>query len=128
MQRPRGGGSGTDGADDVGDLAGAEDRVNLGDLFLQLVAIALGEAAGDDEAAAGAVLLVLRHLENRVDRLLLRAVDEGAGVDDQDLRARRVVGQLVPRLLREPEHDFGIDQILRTTERNQTNLHYGYNL
>ena len=66
-----------------------------------------------------------RHLENRVDRLLLGVVDEGAGVHDEDVGRGRIVGQLVPRLLREPEHHFGIDEVLGTAEGHEANLHGG---
>src|SRR5258708_38608902 len=69
-------GASPDGSNDFWDLTRADDRVDLGDLFLELVAVALGEAAGDDETLAGAVFLQLRHLEDRVDRLLLGGVDE----------------------------------------------------
>ena len=91
--------------------------------LLQLVAIALGQAAGDDQPLAGAVLLVLRHLEDGVDRLLLGRVDERAGVDDEHVGVGGVLRQLVARLLREPEHHLGVDEILRTAEGNQTDLH-----
>ena len=47
--------------------------------------VALREAAGDDELLAGAVLLHLGELEDRLDRLLLRLADEAARVDDDDL-------------------------------------------
>ena len=75
--------------DDLRHFAGAEHRVDLRNLLLQLVAIALGQAAGDDQPPARAVLLVLRHLEDGVDRLLLRRVDERAGVDDEHVGVRR---------------------------------------
>ena len=41
--------------DDLRDFAGAQHRVDLGNLRLQLVAIALGHAAGDDQTLAAAV-------------------------------------------------------------------------
>src|SRR5262245_34670047 len=110
------------------DLAGAEHGVDLRDLLLQLVAITLGEAAGDDQPAARPVLLVLRHLENRVDRLLLRAIDERARVHHQDVSLGRVGRELVAGLLRKAEHDFGDDEVRWTAERDQSNLHYGYSL
>ena len=66
MKYERGRGA-ADRVDDVRHLAGAEDRVDFRDLLLQFIAMALGEASGDDEPAAGAVSLVPRHLENRVD-------------------------------------------------------------
>jgi hypothetical protein len=66
---------------------------------------------------------VLGQLENRVDRLLLGPVDEGAGVDDQHVRLRRVLGQLVAGALGEAEHDFRVDEVLRTAERDETDFH-----
>src|SRR5262249_43564111 len=76
---------GSNGADDLRDLARTEDHVDLRNFLLQLVAIALRQATGDDEAPALTVLLVLRHLENRVDRFLLGRIDERAGIDDEDV-------------------------------------------
>jgi hypothetical protein len=51
-------------ADDLGDIARSEHGVNLGDLFLQLVAVALAQAAGHDEPLAVAALLELGELED----------------------------------------------------------------
>jgi len=48
-------------------LPRAQDCIDLGNLPAQVVAVPLGKAAGDDETLAGAVLLVLRHLEDRLD-------------------------------------------------------------
>ena len=75
----------TGGIEDRFELAGADDGVDFRDVFLNLVAIALDEAAGDDKLACAALGLVAGHLENGVDRFLLGCVDEGAGVDDEDL-------------------------------------------
>ena len=127
VQRPRfrPARSARDRADNLRHLAGAEHGVDLRDLLLQLIAIALRHAAGDDEPPAGAVFLVLGHFENRVDRLLLRRIDECARVDDDHVGVRRILRQLVPRPLREPEHHFGVDEVFRTTEGDEANLH-GY--
>ncbi len=78
------------------ELAGADDGVDLGDVLADLVAVALDEAAGDDEllGAAAVGLLVLDHLEDGVDGLLLGGVDEAAGVDDEDLGVFGVGGEL----------------------------------
>ena len=40
-------------------------------------------------------LLVLRHLEDGVDRFLLGLVDEGAGVDDEDVGVGGIAGELM---------------------------------
>ena len=68
-------------------------------------------------------LLVLGHLEDGVDRLLLRLVDEGAGVDDEHVGVGGVAGQFVPLLLGEPEHHLGVDEVLRAAEGHHSNLH-----
>ena len=73
--------------------------------------------------AAAAAFLVLGHLEDGVDRLLLRLVDEGAGVDHQHVGGRGIARQLMPRLLREPEHDLGVHKVLRTAEGDHSNFH-----
>ena len=72
---------------------------------------------------ARAVLLVLRHLEDRVDRLLLGGVDERAGVHDEHVGFGRVARQLVARLLRQAEHHLGVDEVLGAAEGNETDLH-----
>ena len=118
----RGGGA-AEGLDDSGDVAGAEDGVDLGDLGLQFVAVAFGQAPGHDERLARAGLLELGHLEDGIHRFLLGLVDEGAGVDDEHLGASRVAGELVARLLGQPEHDLGVHEVLRAPERHHPNLH-----
>ena len=73
---------------DLGELehvARAEEVIDLGHLRAELGRVALREAARDDELLAGAELLQLGHLEDRVDRLLLGLADEAARVDDDDL-------------------------------------------
>jgi hypothetical protein len=111
------------GPDDLRHFSRADDGVDLWNLRTQLVAVALGQAPGDDERPATAALLVLGQLEDRVDRLLLRFVDERARVDDEDVSVCRVACQLVAGLLREPEHDLGVDEVFRAAERHHSNLH-----
>ena len=110
-------------ADDLGHLARAEHGVDFGNLTAQLVTVALGQTPGHDQPPARAVLLVLRKLENGVDRLLLRGIDERACVDDEDVGGRRVTRQLVSRIAREPQHHLGIDKVLGTTKRNKAYFH-----
>ena len=61
----------------------AHHRVGLGERGRELVAVALGHAAGDHQPGAGP--LRLGETERDVDRLLARRVDEGAGVDDHEV-------------------------------------------
>src|SRR6185295_10793199 len=44
-------------------------------------------------------------------------------VHDEDVGVRRVLRELVPRLLRQTEHHLGIDQVLRAAEGDQSNFH-----
>src|SRR5262249_56212111 len=116
--RVEGQGWGADGADDLRHFTRAEDRVDLRNFLLQLVAIALRHAAGDDQFPAPSGLLPLRHLEDGVDRFLFRGIDERARVHDEDVRRRLVARQFVARLLGETEHHFRVDEVLGTTERD----------
>src|SRR5262249_40920294 len=93
-------------------------------LLQDVAAVALGEAARDDERPAGALLLQLRELEDRLDRFLARAIDEGAGVDDEALRILGPLGEREPGLGQHAEHQLGVDVVLRTAERRQMNLHF----
>ena len=76
----------------------------LSSTTMELLAISLRQTARDHEPAARARLLVLGQLQNRVDRFLLRLVDERAGVDDEDICVRGVGRELVAGLLGQPEH------------------------
>ncbi len=52
------------------ELRGAEDAVDLGNLAQHLPAVALGQAAGDDQGPTAPLLLELGQLEDRLHRLL----------------------------------------------------------
>ena len=65
-----------------GSSPGPDERVDLRHLGEELGAVALGQAAGHDEAAARDPGLPRRQLEDRLDRLLLGPVDERARVHD----------------------------------------------
>ncbi len=67
------------------------DQVDLGKNFSELCARTGREAAGHDEA--GTRTADLRKVEDRVDRLLPRGVDEGAGVDDDKVGALGIRGR-----------------------------------
>ena len=57
--------------------------------------------------------------EDRVHALLLRGVNERAGVDDDGVGLRGVVGDFDAVLQQRAEHDFGVHEILGAAERNQ---------
>ena len=70
---------------DLVEFVGADERVDFRQICLDIAAVALHQAAGDDQLLRAAGLLVLGHLENGVDGFLLGGVDETAGVDDEDV-------------------------------------------
>jgi hypothetical protein len=71
------------GGHDVRHLSGAQRGVDLGDLVPQLGVVTLGQATRDHQPLRAPGVLLPGHLEHRVHRLLLGAVDEGAGVHDE---------------------------------------------
>ena len=83
----------------------------------------MSEAACDDQAAAAAALLVLGHVEDGRDRLLLGRLDEGAGVDDQDIGLGRIGRELDAVLLEDAEHDLCVNEILGTAKTDETSFH-----
>jgi len=74
------------------DLVDAHERVDFRKQFGQLFAETLRQAAGNDQPLA-AVLRVadFGRFEDGIDAFLLRGIDEGTTVDDDDIRAGRVI-------------------------------------
>ena len=92
-------------------FAGADHGVHFGNALPDFVAVALHQAAGDDELFGRAGGLVARHLENGVDRLLLGGVDEAAGVDDEDFGLFGMGGQARAGAVEQAHHDLGVDEV-----------------
>jgi hypothetical protein len=99
------------GFEDRLQFAGADYGVHFRDVLLDFVAVALDEAAGDDELAGATFSFVARHFENGVDRLLLGGVDEGAGVDDEDFGILRMRGEARASAIQQAHHHLGIDEV-----------------
>ena len=59
------------GLEDGFEFTGADDGIDFRNVLYDFVAVALDEAAGDDELAGGAGGFEARHLQDGVDRLLL---------------------------------------------------------
>ena len=95
--------------------AEAGDGVDLGQCRRQLVAVALGHAAGDDEP--GAVPAELGQGEDRLDRLLPGRLDERAGVDDDQVGQRRVVDRHHPVSQQGARQLVAVDLVLRAAQR-----------
>jgi len=118
------GGSEACRVEDGFEFSGADDGVYFGDILLDFVAVALDEAAGDDEPLrfAAVLLFVLNHLEDGVDGLLLGGVDEAACVDDDDLGVFCAGGELGPVVVEQAHHDLGVNEVLGAAERDEADL------
>ncbi len=112
------------GGEDGFEFSGADYGVDFGDVLLNFVAVALDEAAGYDDALgfAAVLLLVLDHLEDGVDGLLLGGVDEAAGVDDDDLGVFGAGGELGSVVVEQAHHDLGVDEVFGAAEGDETYL------
>ena len=100
----------------------AQDRVGLRQRLGELLAVALGQAAdGDDGLGLPARVLRLgvRRGDQRVDRVLLRGLDEPAGVDHRDVRAVGILDQ-IPAVGREPAGQLlGVHVVAGAAQRDQ---------
>src|SRR5207249_1814011 len=94
--------------------------VGVGELTLQLGSVALDEAPRHEDFLAVAACVDL--LEDRVDGLLPRALDERARIDDDDIGPGGLVDGLVAFAPKRAEETFGVLLVLRTAERTDENL------
>ena len=115
------------GHDGVNGLVGgaADHGVHFGDLFLDLAAVALGQAAGDDDLQIGVLLLVRAGFQDVFDGLGLGALDEAAGVDQNDVGLTQLGHGLVPGRQQDVDHAVQIDLVLRAAKGNTCNFHKG---
>ena len=70
------------GGEDGFEFSGAYDCIDFWDVLPDLIAVALDETSGNDQALSFAAVFnaILHHLEDGVDGLLLGGIDEAAGV------------------------------------------------
>ena len=85
----------------------------------------MGHAACDDEALIRAAAMEATSavgFENSGDAFGFGRVDKGAGIDDEDVGFSGVGGEFHTGGAKMAEHDFGIDEILSTTEGDETDF------
>ena len=114
-----------DDGGDLGDLVEADEGVDFGEETGEVFLKALGEAAGDEDLlllTGGVCLSGVDGVDDGGDGLVLGDVDEGAGVDDEDVGEVRFRGHDHAFLLEVADHDFGIDEILGAAEGDETDL------
>ena len=108
---------------DLAVAAGAHDTVHLRQLRQDLLPVALGEAAGDQNFPHLPLRLQLCRGKDGVDGLLLGAVDKAAGVDDHHVRPGRLLQQDMPGVAAQCHHLLGVHQILGTAKGNKGYFH-----
>jgi len=109
------------GGEDGFEFSGAYDCIDFWDVLPDLIAVALDEASGDDDALglSAVLLFVLDHLEDGVDGLLLCGVDEAAGVDDDDFGVFGTGCKLGSVVVKQAHHDLGVDEIFGAAEGDE---------
>jgi len=100
-------------------LAGADYGVHFRDALADFVAVALDEAAGDDEFFRPPRGLVAGHFQDGVDGLLFGRVDEAAGVDDEDFGFLRMGGEAGSCTVEQTHHHLGVDEVLGAAQGNK---------
>jgi len=95
--------------------AETRDLVGLGQVCAQLVAVALSHAAGHHQPRT--LLASLAEREHRVDAFFARIFDERAGVHDDDVGLRLVVGGRQALGEQRADELFGVDLVLGAPER-----------
>ena len=113
--------------DGVNGLVGgtAYNGVHLGDLFLDLAAVALGKAAGNDDLQVRVLLLISAGFQNVFNGFGLGALDKTAGVHKNDIGFGQIGHGLVPGRQQDVHHHIQIHLILRAAKGNTRNFHKG---
>ena len=103
-------------------FARAYNGIDFGNVFADLVAEAFDQASGDDQLLRLASGLVRGHFEDRVDRLLLGAFDERAGVDDDHVGVFGAASEFGAGAGQQAHHDFAIDEVLGAAQADEAHL------
>ncbi len=89
-----------------------EDRVHFRYLFYNLLAVSLRQAAGDDQRLQAPLLLIFRHLQDRLYALFFCIMDEAARVDHNDIGGLFLIHDLESLPIEKAQHHFRVHKIL----------------
>ncbi len=110
------------GGQNVFQFSGSDDRIDFGNILANLIAEALDEASGDHQFLGLARSFVAGHFEDGVHRLLLRALDERAGVDHDHVGVFGAAGEFGAGTGQKAHHDFAVDEILGAAQTDEAHL------
>jgi hypothetical protein len=85
--------------------------------------VALDHASDGDDGLTLSVFLAVAGFDYRVDRFLLRRVDEAAGVHENDIGVVCVGGETRAAILELSDIPLRIDRVLVAAQRDQRELH-----
>jgi hypothetical protein len=107
-------------SDDLLQFIRADQRVDFRQVLLDVATISFDQAPCDDQFFGAAGLFVLGHLQDCVDGLLLRGIDETASINDDYFGFIGTWSQLVAGGCKLTHHYFRIDEVLGTTETDKS--------
>src|SRR6185369_12350732 len=108
--------------ENIVDLRGADESVDIGEFLHQIVAITLDQTAGNDDARRFAVAFQAGGLEYRVNRFLFCGFDEPAGVDHNRIRFVGIACDLIASFGKLSHHHLAVNEILGTPKTDKSYL------
>ena len=115
-----------DGRDDFGEASGAQDTIHFGHLLQNLLLIALGQTACDQNLAHMTFCLQAGSGQNVVDCLCLRRVDESTGVNNHHVTAHYIGADRVACLLHAVHHPLTVHLVLGAAQRYKSDICHIY--
>ena len=109
-----------------GEIVDPDEEVDFREVFGQLRAVALHQAAGHHQALGGIALLEAGQIQDGVHRFFTGRLDEGAGIDQQEIGGRRRTGDLPARPGEAPQHDFRVHQVLGAAQGHGVDTVFGF--
>ena len=110
------------GRQDTVEFAGPDHRIHFRNVFLNFVAKALDQATGHNQLLGVSPRLQAGHIQNGINRLLLGRVNEGTGIDDDNVSILSLGSQVGACLHQHPHHYFAVNQVLRATQADEGHL------
>src|ERR1043166_100914 len=104
------------------DLTGADEGVNLRHLSFQFIAISLNQTTGNNQPPGLSFCFQARCFENCFNRFLLGRLNKTTCVNHNGIGLLSVRRDLIAFLLQLSHHHFAVYQILGTTQTNESNL------
>lgn len=104
-------------------LGGAEEEIDLGEMIEELLLVTLDHAPDGHHGLTRPVFLETSRLDQRIDGLFLRGIDEAAGIDDDDLRRREVADGLGAPSDEARKVALAIDSVLVAAQSDEADSH-----